>query len=69
MNESHAFAPAGSGLVAVPRAAVFAVLEREGHAMLGTLRGGVCGGLAAVVLQPLTGLLDLRLDAGEVRPA
>ena len=37
--------------------------------MLGTLRGGVCGGLAAVVLQPLTGLLDLRLDAGEVRPA
>src|SRR6516165_6880467 len=36
--------------------------------MLGALRGGVCG-MPALGLEPLAGILDLRLDAGEVHPA
>src|SRR5262249_36337268 len=37
-------------------------------AVLGALRRGVCG-MPALGLEPLAGILDLRLDAGEVHTA
>jgi|SRR3989442_654578 hypothetical protein len=51
-----------TGLVAVPRASVFAVVELHGDAMLEALRGGALR-LPALGFQPLAGVFDLRLDA------
>jgi len=64
----RALAPAVCRRVAVPRAAVLAVVQLHRHAMFGALRG-VVGHLAALSLQPLAGILDLPLDAGEVHTA
>src|SRR5262245_3874507 len=68
-----ALAPALSGLMRPPRAAVFvvqlhldAMLAAPAPRMLGALRGWLCRSLH---LKPLGRLLDLRLDAGEVHPA
>src|SRR2546425_909280 len=62
-----ALTPAVSRFVRPPRAAVF-VVELHRYAMLRALRGIVCG-MPALGLQPLAGILDLRLDAGEVHTA
>src|SRR6266478_6853761 len=60
--------PAVCRLVAEPRAAIFAVVQLHGYAMLGAL-WRVVGGLTALDVKPLAGVFDLRLDAGEVDTA